>query len=136
MNTDALRSIGYGMYVIGARKGDRLNAQIANTVFQITSEPPTVSVSINKQNLTHEYIQAGKVFTVSVLSEEAPMPFIGHFGFKSGREVDKLATVLTWPVYPSCLRASNRVPWLACHAGCLASHPAIVVGVPHAKSGE
>ena len=90
MNPMALHKLGYGMYVIGARKGDRLNAQTANTVFQITSEPPTVAVSINKNNLTHEFIKESKAFTASVLCQDTPLSFIGHFGFKSGRDIDKL----------------------------------------------
>ncbi len=90
MNLQALHKLGYGMYVIGSRKGDRLNGQIANTVFQITSEPPTLAVSINKNNLTHEFIKESKVFTVSVLCQETPLSFIGHFGFKSGRDINKL----------------------------------------------
>ena len=90
MNLKALHKLGYGLYVLSSRKGDRLNAQIANTVFQITSEPPTVAVSISKTNLTHEYIRASNVFAVSMLCEDTPLSFIGHFGFKSGREVDKL----------------------------------------------
>lgn len=90
MNPKALQKLGYGMYIVGARKGDKLNAQIANTVFQITSEPPTVAVSINKNNLTHEFIKEGRVFSASVLCQSTPLPFIGHFGFKSGRNVDKL----------------------------------------------
>ncbi len=93
MDRVALQKCSYGLYVVCATKNGRLNGQIVNTVFQITSEPPTISVSINKQNLTHEYIDASKAFTVSVLSQETPMPFIGHFGFKSGRDVEKLATV-------------------------------------------
>ena len=93
MNLDALRKIGYGMYVIGARKGDKLNAQIANTVFQITSEPPTVAVSINKNNLTHSYIEESRAFSASILGEGTPLPFIGRFGFKSGRDADKLEGV-------------------------------------------
>jgi flavin reductase (DIM6/NTAB) family NADH-FMN oxidoreductase RutF/rubredoxin len=90
MNLDALRNIGYGMYIIGAEKGNKLNAQIANTVFQITSQPPTVAVSINKNNLTHEFISASKVFSASILSEDTELSFIGHFGFKSGRDINKL----------------------------------------------
>ena len=90
MNLGALYKIGYGMYVIGSRKGDRVNAQIANTVFQITSEPPTVAVSINKKNLTHEFIKESRVFSASVLCEDTPLSFIGHFGFKSGRDINKL----------------------------------------------
>jgi rubredoxin/flavin reductase (DIM6/NTAB) family NADH-FMN oxidoreductase RutF len=58
-------------------------------VFQITAEPPTIAVSINKQNLTHEYIEESKVFTVSILSKQTPMKFIGHFGFRTGKELDK-----------------------------------------------
>jgi len=78
------------MYVIGSRKGDRLNGQIANTVFQITSEPPTIAVSINKNNLTHGFIRESKMLAVSMLSQNTPLSFIGHFGFKSGRDIDKL----------------------------------------------
>jgi ferric-chelate reductase [NAD(P)H] len=94
MNLGALRGIGYGMYIVGAKKGERLNAQIANTVFQITSEPPTVAVSINKGNLTHEFIKETMAFSASILGEETPLAFIGRFGFKSGRDTDKLAGVI------------------------------------------
>ena len=90
MNTKALHKLGYGVYVIGSRKGDKVNGQIANTVFQITSEPPTIAVSINKNNLTHEFIKESKVFTASVLCQDTPLSFIGHFGFKSGRNINKL----------------------------------------------
>jgi len=90
MNMNALHKLGYGMYIIGAYKDDKLNGQVANTVFQITSEPATVAVSINKSNLTHEYIKATKVFTASILCQATPLPYIGGFGFKSGRDTNKL----------------------------------------------
>jgi len=93
MNLKVLHNCTYGLYVIGSRKGDRLNGQIANTVFQVTSDPPTVAVSINKQNLTCEFISESKAFTASILSQDTPLSFIGHFGFKSGRDVDKLKDV-------------------------------------------
>lgn len=93
MNLNALYKLGYGMYIVGSHKGDKLNAQIANTVFQITSDPPTVAVSINQSNLTHEYIKASNVFSASILCQAAPLPYIGGFGFKSGRDVDKLKEI-------------------------------------------
>jgi flavin reductase (DIM6/NTAB) family NADH-FMN oxidoreductase RutF len=93
MNLKVLHNCTYGLYVIGSRKGDRLNGQIANTVFQVTSDPPTVAVSINKQNLTWEFISESKAFAASILSQDTPLSFIGHFGFKSGRDVDKLKDV-------------------------------------------
>ena len=89
----ALREISYGLYIVSSIKGNKLNGQIANTVFQVTAEPPTIAVSINKQNLTHQFIQESKVFTVSILSKDTPMKFIGGFGFKSGRELDKFKNV-------------------------------------------
>ena len=93
MDTKALHKISYGLYVIGSAKGDKLNAQIANTVIQVTSSPPSISVCINKDNLTHEYIQASRVFTASILAQDTPLNFIGGLGFKSGRESDKLEGV-------------------------------------------
>lgn len=89
MNSKTLYKISYGLYVVSSKKGERLNGQIANTVFQITAEPPVIAVCINKQNLTHQFIQESKVFAASILSKETPMRFIGHFGFKSGRDLDK-----------------------------------------------
>lgn len=89
MNTKAVQKMCYGVYIICSKKGDKINGQIANTAFQITSEPPTIAVSINTQNLTHEYIESSKVFSVSILSKDAPMSLIGQFGFKSGRDIDK-----------------------------------------------
>ena len=89
MNPKALYKIGYGMYVVGAHKDAKLNAQIANTVFQITSEPPTLAVSINKKNLTWEYIHESQTFAASVLCTDTPLSFIGRFGFKSGRDINK-----------------------------------------------
>lgn len=90
MNEKALFKLGYGMYVIGSRKGRRRNAQIANTVFQITNKPPTIAISINRDNLTHEFIRSSGVFTASVLCQETPLSFIGSLGFQSGRDKDKL----------------------------------------------
>jgi len=89
MNLKTLYKISYGLYIVSSKTDKNFNGQIANTVFQITSDPPTIAVSINKQNLTHEFIQESKVFTVSILSQETPQKYIGHFGFKSGRQLDK-----------------------------------------------
>jgi ferric-chelate reductase [NAD(P)H] len=89
MDRKTLQQISYGVYIVSSRKGDKLNGQVANSVFQVTSEPPEVAASICKQNLTHEYIRESGVFAVSILSTETPMKFIGIFGFHCGREIDK-----------------------------------------------
>ncbi len=89
MDKKALYKLSYGMYIVSSRDGDKLNGQVANTVFQITSEPPTIAVSINKENLTHKFIEKSKTFGVTVLPEDVPLEFIGLFGFKSGKDIDK-----------------------------------------------
>ncbi|MEN6616977.1 MAG: rubredoxin [Syntrophorhabdus sp.] len=91
MNLKATQKICYGVYIISSKRDDKINGQIANTAFQITSDPPTLAISINKKNLTHDYIMSSKVFSVSILSKFAPMTLIGKFGFKSGRDTDKFA---------------------------------------------
>lgn len=89
MDPNVLHNLSYGMYIISSCKDGALNAQIANTVFQVTSEPVTIAISINKKNFTHEFIESSRRFSVSVLEEAAPLEFIGKFGFKSGRSSDK-----------------------------------------------
>lgn len=93
MDPNVLHNLSYGVYIVSSNKSDALNAQIANTVFQVTSEPVTIAISINKSNLTHEYIDCSCHFAVSVLNEETTLPFIGKFGFKTGRKEDKFKDV-------------------------------------------
>lgn len=89
----ALFSLTYGMYIVSTDLKGRLNGQIANTVMQITSDPVCVATCLNKANLTTDMVSKSGVFSVSVLEEATPMTFIGQFGFKSGRDIDKFADV-------------------------------------------
>jgi len=93
MNLKALHQVTYGLYVVTSAKGGKLSGQIANTVFQVTSDPPAVAVCLNKQNLTHEFVHDSRAFAASILSQDTPLSFIGTFGFKSGRDIDKFAHV-------------------------------------------
>ncbi|MDD5711753.1 MAG: flavin reductase family protein, partial [Smithellaceae bacterium] len=92
MNSKALHKLSYGLHVVGAAGTSKINGQIANAVMQITSDPQTVAISINKENLTHGLIKESGKFALSVISESAPMTLIGLFGFKSGRNVDKFGS--------------------------------------------
>lgn len=93
MDPNVLHNLSYGMYIVSSFKDKAYNGQIANTAFQITSEPPTIAISLNKKNLTHEYVDASKCFTLSVLNDKATLQFIGKFGFKTGRKEDKFKDV-------------------------------------------
>lgn len=93
MDPNVLHNLSYGMYIASSNKGKLFNAQIVNTVFQITSEPVTIGISVNNKNLTHEYIESSRRFGLSILDEKTPLSFIGRFGFKSGRDGDKFKGV-------------------------------------------
>jgi ferric-chelate reductase [NAD(P)H] len=93
LNRQVFTQLSYGLYIVTSHLDGRLNGQIVNTVLQVTSEPPRVAVIVNKNNLTHDFISKSKVFGASVLGISTPMIFIGVFGFKSGRDVDKLSQV-------------------------------------------
>jgi len=97
MEREALHHINYGVYIVSSVKDGKANAQVANAFIQVCSEPPAVAVCLNKNNLTHEFVTASRRFAVSVLSEETPLQFIGRFGFKSGRDIDKLEGIETKP---------------------------------------
>ena len=83
----------YGLYIVTSRDGERLNGQLVNTVTQVTADPPRVGVIISKKNLTHEFIEKSGVFAACVLEEDVSLKFLGPFGFRSGRDVDKFAEV-------------------------------------------
>jgi rubredoxin/flavin reductase (DIM6/NTAB) family NADH-FMN oxidoreductase RutF len=93
LDPTVLNLLSYGLYVVASKAQDMMNGLIVNTVIQVTAKPPRVAVSINKTNHTHDLISNSRMFSVSILDESTPMQFIGHFGFKSGRDVGKLADV-------------------------------------------
>jgi ferric-chelate reductase [NAD(P)H] len=90
INRNVFRDLSYGLYIVASRHEGRSNGQVVNTVIQVTSDPPRVAVIINKSNFTHELIAQSRVFSAAVLEESAPMAFFGPFGFRSGRDINKL----------------------------------------------
>ena len=99
--SNPLFNIQYGLFVITTQDGNRDNGCISNTVAQVTAVPNRISVALNKDNLTTELIQRSGLFTVSILSEKADFDLFKHFGFQSGRTVDKFAD------FADCRRVSN-----------------------------
>lgn len=91
LDPTALFNLSYGLYVLTAREDGRDCGCIVNTVTQLTENPTRIALSVNKQNFTNEVIQRIGVFNISVLTEAATMDLFRHFGFQSGRDVDKFA---------------------------------------------
>ena len=89
MANTAFFKLSYGLFVVTAHEGDKDNGCITNTVVQQTTTPNRISVTINKNNYTHDMIKRTGVFNVSVLSEKAKFETFKHWGFQSGKDVDK-----------------------------------------------
>ena len=89
MDNTAFFKLSYGLFVVTAHEGDKDNGCITNTVVQQTITPNRIAVTINKNNYTHDMIKRTGVFNVSVLSEKAKFETFKHWGFQSGKDVDK-----------------------------------------------
>lgn len=89
MDQSVMFKLSYGLFVLTAQENGFDNGCIINTVMQVTSTPNRISITVNKQNKTHDMVKATGLFNVSVLAEDASFDTFKHFGFQSGKNVDK-----------------------------------------------
>ena len=101
----ALFNIGYGLYVVTSNDGKKDNGLIVNTVSQVTNTPNRIAVTINKANYSHHVIKQTGIMNVNCLSTEAPFSVFENFGFQSGRNTDKFASITP-------LRSDNGLAFL------------------------
>lgn len=92
INPSALFNIGYGLYIVTSKEGEKDNGCIVNAVTQLTDKKLRVAVTINKQNLTHDMVKNTGVMNVNCLTEETPFEIFQYFGFQSGKEVEKFVS--------------------------------------------
>ena len=90
----AFFKFSYGLEILTSRLDGKDYGCVINSAAQVSEgDPKKVAVSVINKNNTADIIkQAGK-FNVSVLTEDAPFSLFQHFGFQSGRDVDKFADV-------------------------------------------
>ena len=108
MDRHALHKLSYGIYVLTTKVDGTPYGCIINTAFQVTSEPPKIAVSCNRDNFTHDKIVKSGMFAISTLAEDSDAEIIKTFGYKSGRDVDKFAKLpatdgpaLGLPLFPT-----------------------------------
>lgn len=101
MDTKAMYKLSYGLFVLTSAFEGKDTGCIINTGIQVTSEPNQISIAVNKANFTNEVIEKSGVFNLSILSQAASFDTFSHFGFQSGRDVDKFAG------YSNCKRSAN-----------------------------
>ena len=106
MDKEAMYKLSYGLFVLTAKDEEKDNGCIINTAIQASSMPNQLSICVNKANLTHDMIVKTGKFTVSVISQDAGFDLFKHFGFQSGKDVDKLKN------FEKCKRGENSIYYI------------------------
>ena len=106
MDKKAMYKLSYGLFVLTAKEGEKDNGCIINTAIQAASTPNQMSICVNKANDTHDMIMRTGEFTVSVISQRASFDLFKHFGFQTGREVNKFAD------FTACDRGQNGIYYI------------------------
>lgn len=99
-------NLTYGLFVLTSRLGEKDSGCIINTAGQVTSSPNRISITVNKDNFTHDLVKESGKFNISVLSERASFETFRHFGFQSGRTTDK------FDGYDACRRSENGLYYI------------------------
>ena len=103
MDHKVMYNLSYGLFVLTTSFEGKDNGCIINTAGQVTSEPNRISITVNNANYTTELIKKSGKFNISILSEDASFDIFKHFGFQSGKEVDK------FDGYSACKRSANGI---------------------------
>ena len=101
VDTNALNKISYGLFVLTAKKDGKNNGCIINAAQQVTVSPDFITIAVNKQNYTHDIIAETGMFNVSTLTEDVSFDLFKHFGFQSGKTIDKffIYKILNFPIF-------------------------------------
>ena len=106
MDKKAMYKLSYGFFLLTAKDEEKDNGCIINTAIQASSMPNQLSICVNKANLTHDMIVKTGKFTVSVISQDAGFDLFKHFGFQSGKDVDKFKN------FEKCKRGENSIYYI------------------------
>ena len=109
LNNKAMYKLSYGLFVCTAVRGDKKNGCITNTAVQVASDPNRISIAINKANYTHDMIKDTGACNISVISKDASFDLFKHFGFQSGRDVNKFDDSFSTSSYAM---ADNGIPYI------------------------
>lgn len=106
MDNKAMYKLSYGLFILTVKEGEKDNGCVINTAIQAASAPNQLSICVNKSNYTHDMIVRTGQFTVSVISQNADFNLFKHFGFQSGRNVNKFES------FENCKRGENGIYYI------------------------
>ena len=117
MDKKAIYNLSYGVFMVSTKAGEVANGCITNTCIQVAGNPVRIAISVLNSNYTCDLIKESGIFAVSILDNDCTFETIKHFGFQSGRDVDKMKS-LSLPVdhndipylgYQTCAVISGKV---------------------------
>ncbi|MDP2337579.1 MAG: flavin reductase [Bacteroidota bacterium] len=115
MKLKAFHKISYGLYLVASEYQGKKAGYIANTTFQVTSDPEQLAISCHKKNQTTQVILDSGIFSVSVLKKEVNMKIIGDFGFMSSTDIDKFSGINTFTAKTGApIVIDSSVAWFDC----------------------
>lgn len=110
MEKRALYNLSYGVFMLATKSGEKTNGCITNTCMQVANDPVRIAISVLNSNYTCELIKESGVFSLSLLDKSCTFETIKHFGFRSGRTVNKLANL----TMPTDLNGVPYLGWQSC----------------------
>ena len=93
MDKKAIYNLSYGVFMVSTKAGEVANGCITNTCIQVASNPVRIAISVLNSNYTCDLIKESGIFAVSILDNDCTFETIKHFGFQSGRDVDKFGNI-------------------------------------------
>ena len=66
----ALRKIPHGLFIVGVKDGERMNAFTGTWLTQASFEPPRVAMGIRKDSGSFQMLKNSRVFSVNVLGKD------------------------------------------------------------------
>lgn len=114
MNYSSFFSISYGMYIVATGNRETKNAYIANTVFQVSSEPARIAISAHKENSTTDLLLETGYFTVSVLHQQTNKALIQDLGYKQGNKDKFNGLSYFYTEHDVPVITEDSLAWFAC----------------------
>ena len=110
MDTKALFSLQYGVFILGTQSNGKINACVTNTCMQVAADPVRIAISVINSNLTCQMIKDSGVFTLSILDKKTTFETIKRFGYQSGKNVDKFQGFTDYSMDPNgCPYLSSQI---------------------------
>ena len=105
---NALYKISLGLYVLGAKDGNRPVGSIVDAVMIAANKPCALVLSCNNASYTKACVEKRREFSLSVLPKDIDPFVVANFGFQSSKNINKwdcvnFSELNNLPVLPQAL---------------------------------